>query len=140
MKFLTLLCLSLLLLLSPALHAEELLKTQTSWDGGAISYPEGQAEITSFMLRIAEGQVPEFHCHPVPTFGYVLKGTVEVETQSGEKKTFKEGESVVEVMRTVHRGRAVGGSVEILVFYAGSTSLPNTVFPGDDENDKHCKH
>ena len=104
-----------------------LLKAQKSWDGGEIYYPQGQAEITSFILRIEEGQVPRFHCHPVPTMGYVLKGSVEVETKSGEKIIFREGESAVEVMRTVHRGRAIDGPVEIIVFYAGSTEMPNTV-------------
>lgn len=118
---------------------EILLQSQTSWDGGEIAYPQGQAEITSFILRIEEGQTPRFHCHPVPTFGYVLQGTVEIETKDGNKIVLTQGESAIEVMRTVHRGRAIDGPVEIVVFYAGAVGVPNTVFPEDEHSAEHCK-
>ncbi len=82
--------------------------------------------------------MPPFHCHPVPTMGYVLKGVAEVQTSSGKTITLKEGDSVVEVMRTVHRGRAIQGPVEILVFYAGAVGVPTTVMPGDDPDGVYC--
>ncbi len=119
--------------------AKERLKTQTSWDGGVIYYPQGQVEITSVKLRIEENQMTKFHCHPVPTLGYILQGDLIVETKNGKKITLKEGESVVEVMRTIHRGRAINGPVEIIVFYAGSTTMPTTVLPEDDLNREYCK-
>jgi quercetin dioxygenase-like cupin family protein len=119
--------------------AEERLKTQTSWDGGIIYYPQGQVEITSVKLHIEENQVTKFHCHPVPTLGYILKGDLVVETKDGNKITLKEGESIVEVMRTIHRGRAINGPVEIIVFYAGSTTMPNTVLPENDLDREYCK-
>ncbi len=119
--------------------AEERLKTQTSWDGGVIYYPQGQAEITSVKLRIEENQVTKFHCHPVPTLGYILKGDLVIETKNGNKVTLKEGESLVEVMRTIHRGRAINGPVEIIVFYTGATTMPNTVLPENDLNREYCK-
>ena len=126
------------LLLASLVSAEPLLKTSTSWDGGAFAYPSGQAEVTSIILRIEEGQDPPFHCHPVPTMGYTLQGVVEVETTSGKKITVRGGEPLVEVMRTVHRGRAVEGPAEILVFYAGAEGVPVTVFPEDDPEGKYC--
>ncbi len=119
--------------------AEERLKTQTSWDGGVIYYPQGQVEITSVKLRIEENQVTKFHCHPVPTLGYILKGDLVIETKNGNKVTLKEGESLVEVMRTIHRGRAINGPVEIIVFYTGATTMPNTVLPENDLNREYCK-
>jgi len=115
-----------------------MLQTTTSWDGGALAYPAGEAEVTSVILRIEEGQEPPFHCHPVPTMGYVLSGAVEVETREGKKAVFEAGQSVVEVMKTVHRGRALGGPVEIVVFYAGAVALPNTVLPEDDPEHVYC--
>lgn len=127
-----------LALLPSLVAAEDLLKSQTSWDGGNIKYPSGQAEISSIILRLEEGGVPKFHCHPVPTFGYVLLGEVEIETKEGKKTLLKQGESAIEVMRTVHRGRAIGGPAEIVVFYAGSTAMPNTVFPVDDPEGVYC--
>jgi len=120
------------------LNAEELLRTTTTWEGGDIIYPEGKPEITSIKLKISEGETTPFHCHPVPTLGYILKGKVEVETKSGKKVTLSEGESVVEVLKTLHRGRAIGGPVEIVVFYAGATSIPNTVLSKDDQSLKYC--
>jgi quercetin dioxygenase-like cupin family protein len=139
MKISNSLLLSILLLFSSIAYTNELLSTTTTWEGEKIVYPEGEAQITSVLLKIAEGEVTPFHCHPVPTLGYILKGKIEVETKSGETSVFSEGESVVEVLGTLHRGKALGGPVEIVVFYAGSTSVPNTVLPGDDAGSKFCK-
>lgn len=119
--------------------AETLLQSTHSWDGGAISYPEGEAEISSVILRIEEGQEPPFHCHPVPTMGYVLRGVARLETQDGKTVTVREGQSVVEVMKTVHRGTAIEGPVEIVVFYAGARGLPVTVMPEDEAAQHHCQ-
>lgn len=119
-------------------QAEQLLKTNTSWDGGDIHYPEGSPEITAIILRLQEDQISKFHCHPIPTLGYILKGTVEVETKAGKKVTLKPGDAAVEVMRTVHRGIAVEGDVEILVFYAGAEGIPTTVLPDSEQAEQYC--
>ncbi len=119
-------------------NSEELLKSSTSWDGGKIEYPKGEPEITSVKLKISENEIAPFHCHPVPTLGYILKGKLEVETKDGKKIVFNEGESVTEVMRTVHRGRSLDGPAEIIVFYAGAISIPTTVLPENDPEFKYC--
>lgn len=129
----------LLTLLPNYAGSEELLKTQKSWNGGDIYYPQGQAEITSIKLRIEKDQTTKFHCHPVPTLGYILKGHLEIESINGKKIEMHEGESLVELMRTVHKGRAIYGPVDIIVFYAGSTTLPNTVYPEDNSGSLHCE-
>jgi len=113
--------------------ADILLETQTSWDGGDLAYPTGKAQVTSVILHIEPGDEPPFHCHPVPTMGYVLRGTVEVETELGDTQRIGEGSAVVEVMNTMHRGRAVSGPVDIIVFYAGAEGVPTTVLPGSDD-------
>ena len=115
----------------PVLAAEPLLKTSTSWDGGELAYPEGQAEITAIKLTAKDGQWAPFHCHPMPTLGYILSGTVKVQLMNGQEATFKQGESVVEVMRTLHRGQGVGGDAELVVFYAGAEGLPTTFAHGE---------
>mgnify|MGYP001065729596 FL=1 len=120
------------------LNAEELLRTEQTWEGADIEYPTGTPEVTSIKLNIAEGELTPFHCHPVPTIGYVLQGDLEVETKDGKKKMLHKGESVVEVLRTVHRGRAVGGPVEIVVFYIGAASMPHTVLPENDPDHEYC--
>lgn len=130
----------IVILCSPAALAEILLQSQTSWDGGEIYYPQGPAEITSKRLSLDPDKKALFHCHPVPSFGYILKGTVEVETLDGKKTLLKEGESVIEVMRTVHRGLAVGGPAEIIVFYAGAKGIPTTTLANAESKQAgHCR-
>jgi len=124
--------------LAPYAVGEEIMRADSSWDGGAIAYPPGAPEITSIILRVGEGELPPFHCHPVPTLGYMLRGALEVETRSGRKTVIREGEALVEVMRTVHRGRALDGPAEAVVFYAGAKSLPITVLPEDDPDNQYC--
>ena len=121
-----------------AAYADVLLETSSTWEGGKIIYPKGEPEITSVILTVDEGEVTPFHCHPVPTLGYILQGSLEVETKSGKKVRFNKGESVVEVMRTVHRGHAIDGPVEIVVFYVGEQSTPNTVLPENDPESMYC--
>lgn len=127
-----------LILGMPYAQAENLLQSTTSWDGGEIYYPEGSAEITSFILRLEEGKEVPYHCHPVPTMGYVLRGSVEVETAKGDKTVLHQGESAIEVMKTVHRGKAVNGPAEIVVFYAGAEGVPNTVMLEDEKAEEFC--
>ncbi|GAA6134030.1 hypothetical protein NBRC116188_08190 [Oceaniserpentilla sp. 4NH20-0058] len=115
-----------------------LLQSTTSWDGGAIEYPQGQAEITTVKLRFEANDEVPFHCHPVPTFGYVVEGTLKVETKEGKTTILKKGDPAVEVMRTVHKGTPIDGPVEIIVFYAGAEGVPNTVFPDKDPEHQHC--
>jgi quercetin dioxygenase-like cupin family protein len=89
-------------------------------------------------LRLEEGKEVPYHCHPVPTMGYVLKGSVEVETDKGDITVLHQGESAIEVMKTVHRGKAVNGPAEIVVFYAGAEGVPNTVMQDDEKAEDFC--
>lgn len=66
--------------------------------------------------------------------GYVLRGTIEVTTGDGTTARFEAGQSTVEVMNTAHRGIAIGGPVDIIVFFAGAKGLPNTITPDGDEH------
>jgi len=116
-----------------AYGADVLLETSTSWDGGTLAYPAGNAQVTSVILHIEPDEVPPFHCHPVPTMGYLLRGTLQVETEHGDTVRLEEGNSVVEVMNTLHRGRAIDGPADIIVFYAGAEGVPTTVLPGSDD-------
>jgi quercetin dioxygenase-like cupin family protein len=98
------------------------LKTQTSWDGKALEYPKGTAEITGMIVEIAPGGETGWHLHPVPSFGMVLEGELEVTLKNGARKIIKQGEALAEVVNTLHNGRTIGSTpVKILVFYAGST-------------------
>jgi quercetin dioxygenase-like cupin family protein len=102
------------------------MKATTSWDGSSYHYPTGAAEITAVKMTIPEGPAGDFHCHPVPAFGYVLKGILRTETDSGQNIVFKAGDAVAEVMSAWHRSQVVEGPVEIIAFYAGAEGEQNT--------------
>lgn len=113
---------------SSSVKVTPLLKTTTTWDGAPIAYPAGQPEITGIMIEIAPGGDTSWHAHPVPSFGMLLEGELEVTLPDGRKKLIKAGEAVAEVIGTAHNGRNVGkGPVKLVVFYAGAVGKPVTV-------------
>ena len=72
---------------------------------------------------VEEADAVAFHCHPVPTFGYVLEGSIRVRLKSGRERLFHQGEALAEVVNTLHKGVPVGGPVEFVVFYAGASGM-----------------
>lgn len=113
---------------SDAVKVTPLLKTQETWDGKPIVYPTGKAEITGILIEVAPGGDTGWHLHPVPSFGMVMEGELEVETESGKTRVMKAGESVAETINELHIGRNKGSvPVKLLVFYAGDTGQPLTI-------------
>lgn len=126
---------------SPLIAAESRTISQSaqSWDGTKLHYPAGEAQLSVVRLTIKPGESTEFHCHPVPSAGYVLSGTLEVELENGKTKRFSTGEVITEVVTTLHHGRNLSAEapVELIVFYAGATNMP-LAFHGKDIAEK-CK-
>lgn len=120
---------------SATVKVTPLLKTTESWNHKPIAYPSGKAEITSMLVEIAPGAETGWHLHPVPTFGYLLEGMLEVTLKDGQVKRVQPGEAMVEVLNTLHNGRNVGTApVKILVFYAGAEGQTLTVKEADVKN------
>jgi quercetin dioxygenase-like cupin family protein len=112
---------------STAVKVTQLLKTTSSWNGTPMVYPTGQAEITGLLIEIAPGAATGWHLHPVPSFGLILAGTLEVTLQDGQVKRLHAGEAFAEVVHTVHNGHTVGDMpVKLVVFYAGAVGQPLT--------------
>lgn len=110
------------------LKVTPLLKTTTSWDGKPIVYPGGQAEVSALVIDIAPGGETGWHQHPVPSFGMVLEGTLEVELKDGQVKRIEAGQALAEVVGTLHNGRNVDKKpLKLLVIYAGSAGTPLTL-------------
>ncbi len=108
-----------------AVKVSTVLKTQTSWDGQPLQYPAGQAEVTGMLIEIVPGGETGWHLHPVPSFGMVLEGELEVTLKDGRKNRLKTGDALAEVVNTAHNGRNVGTvPVKLVVFYAGSKGQP----------------
>lgn len=109
-----------------AAETEVLLKTDQTWNGGSFDYPDGEPEMTMVKVTLGANETVPFHCHAVPTIGYMLSGSIEVETKAGKKHTFNQGDAIAEVMDTIHRGSSLNDGAEILVVYAGSKGVENT--------------
>lgn len=73
------------------------------------------------IIEFAPGAQTGWHEHPVPSFAYILEGSLEVTLTTGEKKQLHAGDSAAEVVNTLHNGRALDGkSVKLLVMYTGT--------------------
>ncbi|NRR30470.1 cupin domain-containing protein [Oxalobacteraceae bacterium] len=113
---------------SVSVKVTPLMKTTQSWDGKPLVYPQGQAEVTALIVEIAPGAQTGWHEHPVPSFAYVMEGTLEVTRGTGEVKVMHAGEVLPEVVSTLHNGRALEGKpVKLLVMYAGAANGKLTV-------------
>ena len=117
-----------------AVKVTVLLKTTSGWDGEQIVYPEGQAEMTALLIEIAPGESTGWHRHPVPSFAFLLDGTLEITLADGRLKRMQPGEALSEVSDTMHIGRALSKTpVKIVVFYAGSVGKALTVTQPDEQ-------
>ena len=113
---------------SATIKSTTILKTDQSWDGQKLQYPQGQAEITGMIIEIAPGAETGWHLHPVPSFGLLLEGELRVQLKDGRTKTLKAGDTLAEVVNTLHNGRNIGSvPVKIIVFYAGAVGEPLSI-------------
>lgn len=112
---------------SAAVKVTPLLKTTASWNGQPLTYPAGQAEVTGLLVEIAPGGETGWHEHPIPSFGLLLQGELEVTLKDGQVQRLRVGEALAEVVDTLHNGRNVGQeTVKIMVSYAGAVGQPLT--------------
>ena len=113
---------------SAAVKVTPFLKTTRNWDGNPIVYPRGTPEIVGIIVELAVGGETGWHAHPVPSFAYILEGTLEVTLRDGRKNRLGPGEALVEVVDTAHNGRNVGDTpVKLVVFYAGEVGKSLTI-------------
>lgn len=110
-----------------------ILQTSTSWDGAPINYPEGQAEVTALHLEIPSGVETGWHYHTIPSFGYVLEGTLELKMEDGRTLIVNKGEALAEVTNSVHTGKSIGeNTLKLIVFYTGVTDKELTILVDPD--------
>jgi quercetin dioxygenase-like cupin family protein len=111
-----------------AVTVQPLLQTTSSWDGTPLRWPQGDAELTGLIVIIAPGGETGWHSHPVPSFGLLLEGELEVTLRDGRTKRIRAGEALAEVVGVAHNGRVVGDvPARLVVFYAGAKGVPLTV-------------
>ena len=108
---------------------KELVNSTKEWDGQPLpDYPAGPAQIKVLRIKIPSGVTLPWHYHPVINAAVILNGRLELYSKDGMTKTFGPGEALIEVVNTVHAGKAVGqDDVDLIVFYAGKKGQPTTV-------------
>lgn len=107
----------------------KLAETTTSWNGDSLpTYPVGQPKITVLKFVIPPKVRLPNHFHTVINSGYMLKGELTVIDVNNETLLLKEGDVIVELVNKIHHGVNNGDvPVELVVFYAGTTELTNTI-------------
>ena len=110
-------------------EVRELANSSKEWDGRILPpYPSGQPQVKVLRITIPAGVRLPLHWHPVINAAVILKGALSLELADGSRRTFGEGEALVEVVNTIHTGQALGDDpVELVVFYAGVQGSPTTV-------------
>ena len=107
----------------------ELIRTSQSWDGALLpDFPQGQPELRVVRLDFPIGAKTGWHHHSVVNYGIVQQGDLTIVCQDGTEKTFHEGEALVEVIGTIHRGENRGSKPVILnMFYFSSPGTEITI-------------
>jgi quercetin dioxygenase-like cupin family protein len=113
------------------LKATPLVKASTTPTGQKLEYPRtDKPEISALLVEIAPGGQAGRHMHPVPTFVYVLEGTLTVELEDGSRRQLQPGQASIETLNTWHDGKNLGSEpLKFVVVYMGEEGKPNTVRP-----------
>ena len=96
-----------------------------------IVYPKtDSAEVTALVLDIGPGGETGRHMHPNPTFVYILEGSIDVEMDGHPTRSYKAGDSFMEVVNAWHNGKNRGTTpAKVLVVFTGVHGKPNLVRP-----------
>jgi quercetin dioxygenase-like cupin family protein len=106
----------------------KLIETDSSWEKTKIFYPKGDTKITALLVEMQPKSKMKMHYHEVPSFGYILEGTIRVQSESGDIKTFSKGDVVIEMINKKHSGVNPGNTItKFIVFYMGTEDLKNTI-------------
>ena len=121
-----------------AIKTTELICTSQSWDGAILpDFPKGKPELRIIRLDFPVGAKTGWHHHTVVNYGIVQQGELTIVCQDGSEKTFCEGEPLVEVIGTIHRGENRGTKPVILnMFYFSSPGQEITIQHPELENEQ----
>ena len=110
-------------------QSTELVRTSQSWDGVELpDYFQGRPELVAVKYEFPAGKKLGWYHHPVMNFGILVQGELTIIVQDGKEKTVHEGESVVEMVNTIHHGENRGSKPVILyMFYLSQKDIPLAV-------------
>jgi len=94
--------------------------------GETLHYPtNGLAHVTAAIVTLPPGSRTVLHKHGVPLSAYVLKGEITVDYSDRGKRTYRQGDALMEAMDAAHFGADAGPQpVRILTVYMGAEGAP----------------
>jgi len=106
-----------------------LLSTGTTVMGETLHYPTGgAAHVTAAIATLAPGTRTVLHRHGVPLFAYVLEGEITVDYGDHGKRTYRQGDALMEAMNVPHFGADTGTQpVRLLIVYMGAEGAANAI-------------
>jgi quercetin dioxygenase-like cupin family protein len=106
--------------------AKPVLMTSETVMGETIVYPPGKAIVNSAIITLAPGERTIAHRHGAPFFAYILEGEITVDYGDRGKRTYRQGEALMEAMSVEHVGMNTGAApVRLLGVYMGAAGVDN---------------
>ena len=104
-------------------------KATATASGQKLQYPQtDKPEIESVLIEIAPGGESGRHMHPVPTYVYVVEGTLTVEMDDGSPREYAAGSGFLESVNTWHNGKNLGQApVKVLVVFVSEEGKKNFI-------------
>jgi quercetin dioxygenase-like cupin family protein len=104
-------------------------KATATASGQKLQYPQtDKPEIESVLIEIAPGGESGRHMHPVPTYVYVVEGTLTVEMDDGSPREYAAGSGFLESVNTWHNGKNLGKApVKVLVVFVSEEGKKNFI-------------
>ena len=106
-------------------------KDSTTIAGEPLAYlTTPTPEVASSIMTIPAGATTQWMTHPVPTYIYVLEGTLTVEFAEGPPRVFGAGQAFLQTRTKWHRGRNDGeGPARFLTVSIGAREVPSILHP-----------
>lgn len=137
-KFMFIFLFSIFLFSFGFLHSEEHLKTKispvlksaTTILGNEIYYPDGKAEIVSFIVEVPPGGVTPNHVHSYPVYIYIMEGEMTYTWEDGTVTIYKPGKAYIEDSKSAHYGKNLGDiTLKALIVGIGAEGIKFTTSP-----------
>ncbi len=106
-----------------------LLATSKTLRDQPITYPAvAPAKLTAGIIAIDPGAETGWHEHVVPLVAYMLEGELTVDYGPQCTHVYRQGDVIVEAIRTAHNGRNAGpGVVRLFAVFLGAEGVTDTV-------------